>query len=39
MNNVLTQTPNRLSELNIATIVDNIEALYREHRRHGEYPI
>ncbi|KAH9994867.1 hypothetical protein BJV77DRAFT_1059843 [Russula vinacea] len=25
---------NKLSELNIATIVDNIEALYREHRRH-----
>jgi len=30
---------NKLSELNIATIVDNIEALYREHRRHGERPI
>lgn len=27
---------NRLSEQNIATILGNIEALYREHRRHGE---
>jgi nucleolar MIF4G domain-containing protein 1 len=25
---------NKLSEQNVATIVDNIEALYREHRRH-----
>jgi nucleolar MIF4G domain-containing protein 1 len=29
---------NRLSEPNIATIVENIEALYREHRRHGDVP-
>lgn len=36
---MLTWMPNRLSEQNIATIVDNIEALYREHRRHGEYTI
>ncbi|KAH9972824.1 armadillo-type protein [Lactifluus volemus] len=27
---------NKLSEQNIATILSNIEALYREHRRHGE---
>ena len=36
---MLTRIPKRLSERNIATIVDNIEALYREHRRHGGYSI
>jgi hypothetical protein len=39
MSKKLTREPNRMSEQNLATILDSIEALYREHNRHGEYPI
>jgi len=39
MSKRLTRESNRMSEQNITTILDSIEALYREHHRHGEYPI